>query len=175
MKLRLRSFLLSAIEIVAIYAIGSVTNAQIIQPANPNSGIDRSSSDTPAINSPDSKVPQCKNLIKVLNQTVKKTKRITNYGKNGDLQTISKLSAMFDKAARDLDAVKIDDEKLKVYQEQFSTMYKSGAEINKQIFNSLKKKKSNKVNDELRKSNSIFKPERDLIAGINQYCKEPEK
>jgi hypothetical protein len=121
------------------------------------------------------KVSQCANTIKVVNQTVIDTKTITNSGTKGDLQTIEKLVEIFDKAAKDLEAVKVDDEKLKVYKEQFLSMYKGATEINKQLVTSMKEKKLTKVNEGLRKSNNIFSPERDLVAGINQYCKEPEK
>jgi hypothetical protein len=121
------------------------------------------------------KVSQCASTIKVVNQTVIDTKTITNSGTKGDLQTIEKLVEIFDKAAKDLEAVKVDDEKLKVYKEQFLSMYKGATEINKQLVTSMKEKKLTKVNEGLRKSNSIFSPERDLVAGINQYCKEPEK
>jgi hypothetical protein len=121
------------------------------------------------------KVSQCASTIKVVNQTVIDTKTITNSGTKGDLQTIEKLVEIFDKAAKDLEAVNVDDEKLKVYKEQFLSMYKGATEINKQLVTSMKEKKLTKVNEGLRKSNNIFSPERDLVAGINQYCKEPEK
>lgn len=121
------------------------------------------------------KISQCANTIKVVNQAVVETKTITNSGTKGDLQTIEKLVGIFDKAAKDLEGVNVNDEKLKTYKEQFLSMYKGATEINKQLVTSIKEKKLTKVNEGLRKSANIFSPERDLVAGINQYCQEPEK
>jgi hypothetical protein len=122
-----------------------------------------------------SKVTQCANMIKVVNQTVIDTKTTTDSGTKGDMPTIEKLVEIFDKAAKDLEAVKIDDEKLKTYQSQFLTMYRGATEINKQLIAGIKEKKSTKVHEELRKSRNIFSPERDLATGLTQYCQAQEK
>ncbi len=124
-------------------------------------------------NSP--RVTQCADLIKVVNQTVLDTKTTTESGTKGDISTIEKLATLFDKAAKDLDAVKIGDDKLKTYQSQFLTMYRGATEINQQLIAGLKEKKSTKVHEELRKSRNIFSPERDLATGLTQYCQAPEK
>ncbi len=114
-------------------------------------------------------------MIKVVNQTVIDTKTITESGTNGSVATIEKSVGIFDKAAKDLAAVNISDEKLKTYQSQFLTMYKAATEINKQIVESIKEKKSTKVHEELRKYQNISSPERDLATGLTQYCQAPEK
>jgi hypothetical protein len=121
------------------------------------------------------KVSQCANMIKVVNQTVIDTKNITESGTNGSLATFEKSIGVFAKAAQDLEAVKIGDEKLKTYQTQFLTMYRGATEINKQIVEGIKAKKSTKVHEELRKYQNISSPERDLATGLTQYCQAPEK
>jgi hypothetical protein len=121
------------------------------------------------------KVSQCANMIKVVNQTVIDTKNITESGTNGSLSTFEKSIGVFSKAAQDLEAVKIGDEKLKTYQTQFLTMYRGATEINKQIVEGIKAKKSTKVHEELRKYQNISSPERDLATGLTQYCQAPEK
>jgi hypothetical protein len=121
------------------------------------------------------KVSQCANMIKVVNQTVIDTKATTESGTKGDVPTIEKLVGIFDKAAKDLDSVSLSDEKLKTYKSQLMTMYQGATEINKQLVASIKERKSTKVYEELRKSRNIFSPERDLATGLTQYCKEPEK
>jgi hypothetical protein len=121
------------------------------------------------------KVSQCTNIIKVVNQTVIDTKATTESGTKGDVPTIEKLVGIFDKAAKDLDSVSLTDERLKTYKGQFLTMYQGATEVNKQIVESIKERKSTKVHEGLRKSRNIFSPERDLATGLTQYCKEPEK
>jgi hypothetical protein len=121
------------------------------------------------------KVSQCTDMIKVVNQTVIETKATTESGTKGDVPTIEKLVGIFDKAAKDLESVSLNDEKLKTYKGQFLTMYQGATEINKQLVASIKERKSTKVHEGLRKSRNIFSPERDLATGLTQYCKEPEK
>jgi hypothetical protein len=123
----------------------------------------------------DNKVSQCAKTIEVVNRTVLDTKAISDSGTKGDVQTIDKLVEIFDKASKDLDGVNVKDEKLKVYKSQFLTMYQGATDITKQLIVSLKEKKSSKVNEGLRKYANIVSPERDLVAVLNQYCKEPEK
>jgi hypothetical protein len=148
MKLRVRQVEIVSVAIAVSFLMGSCTSA---------------------------KVSQCANIIKVVNQTVIDTKTTTESGTKGDVPTIEKLVGIFDKAAKDLDAVSVSDEKLKTYKSQFLTMYQGATEINKQIVASIKEKKSTKVHEGLRKSRNVFSPERDLATGLTQYCKEPEK
>jgi hypothetical protein len=121
-----------------------------------------------------SKLAQCANAIKVVNQTVTDTKTITAGGTKGDIPTIEQLVSTFDKAAKDMESVSVSDEKLKIYKGQFVTMYKGATEINKRLLTAIKQKKSTIVYEELRKSRTIFAPERDLVQGISQYCKNPD-
>lgn len=121
------------------------------------------------------KVSQCADMIKVINQTVVDTKETTKSGTTLDVQIVEKLVDVFAKAAKDMNSVNTDDEKLKTYKSQFLSMYQGGTEINKQLIVSLKERKSTKVHEELRKSNNIFSPERDLATGLTQYCQTPEK
>ncbi len=122
-----------------------------------------------------SKVSQCANIIKVVNQTVTDTKDITAAGTKGDVATIEKLAGIFEKAAKDLDSVSLNDERLKTYRGQFLAMYKGATDINKQLVASIKERKTTKVYEGLRKSRATFSPEQDLATGLTQYCKEPEK
>ncbi len=128
-----------------------------------------------AVSCSSSKVSQCANMIRVVNQTVTDTKDITAAGTKGDVGTIEKLVGIFDKAAKDLEAVSLNDENLKTYRGQFLSMYQGATAINKQLVASIKERKSTKVHEGLRKSRDTFSPERDLATGLTQYCKEPEK
>jgi hypothetical protein len=121
------------------------------------------------------KVSQCANLIKVVNQTVIDTKSITESGTNGSVATLEKSVGVFTKAAKDLESVKIGDEKLKTYQNQFLTMYRGITEVNKNIIEGIKAKKRTKVDEQLRKYQNVSSPERDLATGLTQYCQAPEK
>jgi hypothetical protein len=118
-----------------------------------------------------SKVSQCTNMIRVINQTVADTNAATSFGKNGDVETIKALVKIFGKAARDIDSLNVSDEKLKTYRNQFSSMYQGGSEISKQLISSIKKRNSTKTQENLRRSKNIFSPERDLTTGLNIYCR----
>jgi hypothetical protein len=122
-----------------------------------------------------SKVSQCASMIKVVNQTVIDTKNTTESGTNGSIATLEKTVEIFAKAAKDLESVKIGDEKLKTYQNQLLTMYRGVSEVNKQIIEGIKAKKSTKVNEGIRKYQNISSPESDLTTGLTQYCQAPEK
>jgi hypothetical protein len=118
-----------------------------------------------------SKISQCTSMIRVINQTVAETNSVTNLGTNGDIQTIEKLSRIFDKAAKDIDSIHLSDEKLKTYRSQFLNMYQGASANNKQLAINVKKRRSTKVSEGLRKSKDIFSPERDLTTGLNIYCR----
>ena len=130
---------------------------------------------TVSCNSTSPRMSQCTNVIKVVNQTVIDTKTITESGTNGDISRIEKLVGIFDKSAKDLEQVKVSDEKLKTYQSQFLTMYRGVTEINKQIVTSIKEKKSTQVYQGLSKYRNIVSPERDLATGLTQYCQPPKQ
>jgi hypothetical protein len=120
------------------------------------------------------KLSQCANVIKVVNQTVTDTKTITAGGTKGDIPTIEQLVTTFGKAAKDMESVNVDDEKLKVYKGQFVTMYRGATEINQRLLIAIKEKKSTILYEELRKSRKIFTPERTIVEGISEYCKNPD-
>jgi hypothetical protein len=121
------------------------------------------------------KLSQCENVITVVNQTVDNTGMATNFGANGDIETFNELGRVFDKATKDLESVNLSDEQLKTYKSQFLAMYRGASKINKQIFISIKKQDIIGVTEELRKSKTIFSPERDLSAGLIQYCSKISK
>jgi hypothetical protein len=127
------------------------------------------------ISSCNSKVNQCKNTIQVVNQTVIDTQKLTGQGTQGDPAIIEKTAQRHEQAAKDLEAVNVDDEKLKTYKNQFITMYKSSSQVAKQIAESLKAKKSTQVLRGLNQWQMLVSPEKDLVNGINQYCKAADK
>jgi hypothetical protein len=120
-----------------------------------------------------SKGSECTNMISIVNQTVANTKATTSFGTKGDIQTLQELVRIFARAAKDLKSVNVSDEKLKAYKGQYLSMYQGASEINKQLIISVKKRNSTKTSENLRKSKNIFRPERDLAAGLTQYCKQP--
>jgi hypothetical protein len=121
------------------------------------------------------KLSQCAKTIEVINRTVTDTKSITAGGTKGDIPTIEQLVVTFGKAAKDMESVSVDDEKLKTYKSQFVTMYRGATEINQRLLIAIKEKKSTILYEELRKSRKIFTPERKLVEDISQYCKNSDE
>jgi aminoglycoside phosphotransferase family enzyme len=124
-----------------------------------------------------SKVSQCVEMIKVVNQTVIDAENTTESVSNGSFATLEKKVALFDKAAKDIEAMNIGDEKLKTYQNQFLTMYRGMSEVSKQVIEGIKAKKLTKVQEALGKYENIASPERErtLATSLTQYCQAPEK
>jgi hypothetical protein len=121
-----------------------------------------------------SKQIQCKNVIKVVNDTVSQTESLTAKGTKGDTSSITQSAELWGKSAKEMTGINVEDEKLKTYKSQFTTMYQTSSEITKQIVASIQQKKSTQVYEGLRKFQSVISPEKDLVSSVNQYCKDPE-
>ncbi|WP_310484637.1 hypothetical protein [Chamaesiphon sp. VAR_48_metabat_403] len=117
-----------------------------------------------------SKVSQCTRMIRVINQAVADTNTVTKSGTNGNIEILDKLVRVFDKAAKNLNLVKLGNRKLKIYRKQFLSMYQEGSRINKQLISSIKKQNSAKISENSQDLQNVFSPERKLTNELNLYC-----
>jgi hypothetical protein len=118
----------------------------------------------------ESKVSQCQKIIKVHNQIVLDTQKLTNAGTKGDTATVLKSAEVFAKGAEAMGAIEPADDKLKELKNQFATMYQNSSQITKQILDSQTKKKSSDVAQGLAKLSQVGSPEKNLVDSINSYC-----
>jgi hypothetical protein len=118
----------------------------------------------------ESKISQCQRIIKVHNQVVLETQKLTNSGTKGDTNVVLKTAEVFVKGATEMGAIEISDEKLTVLKTQFATMYQNSGQVAKQILDSQAKKKNSEVASGLSKLSQVASPEKNLVETINGYC-----
>jgi hypothetical protein len=123
----------------------------------------------------ESKISQCQKIIKIHNQIVIETKKISDTGTKGDTSSASKSADTFAQGAKEMTELDVRDEKLLVIKNQLTTMYQNSSQITKQILASQIQKKSTEAAKGLENLRQVASPEKDLVDGINNYCREGKK
>jgi hypothetical protein len=123
----------------------------------------------------ETKVSQCQKIIKVHNQIVLETKKISDTGAKGDTSSASKSADTFAQGAKEMTELDVRDEKLLVIKNQLATMYQNSSQITKQILTSQTQKKSTDAAKGLENLRQVGSPEKDLVDGINIYCSQGTK
>ena len=118
----------------------------------------------------ESKDSQCKKIIQVANQAVNDAKTITNSGRTSDPNTMLKAADAMDKAAKDMEGIKVQDEKLKKYQTGFISMYRSTSTATREFVAAFQKKDKAGAQASLKNLQQATSPEKDLVNQINAYC-----
>ena len=118
----------------------------------------------------ESKVSQCNKIIKVANQAVTEAKSITNGGQASDSQAMLKAADAMEKASKDMEAIKVNDQKLQDYQTRFVTMYRDTSKATRDFVAAFKKKDRSAAEAALTNLQKATTPEKQLVEGINVYC-----
>ncbi|MBW4576687.1 MAG: hypothetical protein KME08_15535 [Aphanothece sp. CMT-3BRIN-NPC111] len=118
----------------------------------------------------ESKVSQCKKLINTANQTVKEANEVTNGGQTRNPDTMLKAADNMDKAAKEMEALKVSDERLKEYQAGYIKMYRDTSTATRDLVGAFKKKERQAVNVALKNLQQAIVPEPQLVSGVNKYC-----
>ncbi len=119
----------------------------------------------------ESKVSQCQKIKKIHNQLVLDTQEISKSVTKGDLKAVGKSADAFAQGAKDMKEVSTNDPKLKEIKDQFALMYQNSSQVTKQILDSQSKKKNSEVAKGRAKLSQVASPEKDLVDGINNYCR----
>lgn len=123
----------------------------------------------------ESKISQCQKIIKIHNQIVLETKKISDTGAKGDTSSASKSADTFAQGAKEMTELNVRDEQLAVIKSQLATMYQNSSQITKQILTSQAQKKSTDAAKGMENLRQVASPEKDLVDGINNYCSEGKK
>lgn|ERR687886_105082 len=118
----------------------------------------------------ESKVSQCNKIIKVANQAVTEAKSITNGGQASDSKAMLKAADAMEKASKDMEAIKVNDQKLQDYQTRFVTMYRDTSKATRDFVAAFKKKDRSAAEAALTNLQKATTPEKQLVEGINVYC-----
>jgi hypothetical protein len=120
----------------------------------------------------ESRVSQCSKIITIVNQAGNNTKLATNDGKKKDHSAILKAVEAREKAAKELEAVKLTDKKLQEFQAAFVKWYKDTGKTSRDLVNALKKDDQPNIEKLLKNLRSSLKQENELVSGINSYCQQ---
>lgn len=118
----------------------------------------------------ESKVTQCNKIITVANQAVNDAKTVTNGGQSSDPNAMLKAADAMDKAAKDMEAIKVQDDKLKNYQSGFIGMYRTTSKATREFVAAFQKKDRPAAETSLKNLQQATRPEKDLVSQINGYC-----
>jgi hypothetical protein len=123
----------------------------------------------------ESKISQCQKIIKIHNQIVLESKKVSDTGVPGDTSSASKSAEAFAQGAKEMKQLDVRDEKLLEIKTQLAAMYDSSSQVTKQILASQAQKKSTEAAKALANLSQVTSPEKDLVDGINSYCSEGRK
>lgn len=118
----------------------------------------------------ESKSSQCKNIINVANQAVADSKTFTNGGQKTDPNTMLKAADAMDKAAKDMETIKVQDRQLKEHQTGFIKMYRDTSQAMRTFVAAYQKKDRAATDTALKRLQQATSPEKNLVSQINTYC-----
>lgn len=117
----------------------------------------------------ESKVSQCNKIIKIANKAVTEAKSITNGGQTSDPKAMLKAADAMEKASKDMEDIKVSDEKLQDYQNRFVIMYRDTSKATRDFVSAYGKDRS-AAEAALVNLQKATVPEKQLVDEINIYC-----
>jgi hypothetical protein len=120
----------------------------------------------------ESKVSQCQKVIKIHNQIVMDTKKVSDAATKEDMSSVTKSGDVFAQGAKDMASLEVKDEKLLEIKNQFATMYQNASQVIKKIIESQTQKKASEVAKNRSNLAQVASPEKDLVDAVNSYCTE---
>ncbi len=118
----------------------------------------------------ESKVSQCNKIIQVANKAVNETKSVTNNGQSSDPKVYLQVANAMQKASQDMQAINVNDEKLKDYQAGFIKIYGGSSKATREYIAALDKKDRPAAEKALDNLLQATTPEQKLVTDINTYC-----
>ena len=118
----------------------------------------------------ESKVSQCNKIIEVANKAVSEAKAITKDGQLSDPKTTLKAADAMEKASKDMEAIKVTDEKLRDYQSRFARVYRDTSQATRDFVAAFEKKDRRSLAIAVEKLQKAATPEKQLVEDINLYC-----
>jgi len=117
-----------------------------------------------------SRVAQCDDILRIINQAVNEANQLTNGGQTDDPQAMLQAADAMEQASQDMEALELTDEKLNEYRAGFIKMYQDNAKATRAFVEAFEKKDRSAAEAALNQVQQINKPEPELVSGINGYC-----
>jgi len=115
---------------------------------------------------------QCREIIKIANETVTEAKSFTNGGKSTDPEQALLAADTMELAADKMADLEITDEQLKQYQKDFIVMYQDTARATRAFVKAYEKTDRMQLKQARQRLQKATAPESTLVTKINQYCVE---
>lgn len=121
------------------------------------------------------KVTQCNQIIQTANNAVTEATSVTNGGQTKDPKIVLKAADAMEKASKDLEAINVSDAKLKEYRDGFVKMYRDTSKATRDFVSAYERKDFGAAQAAQKNVQQATTPEKELVNGINSYCKGSEK
>lgn len=118
----------------------------------------------------DSKVAQCNNVIQTANRFVTQATQLTNGGQTDEPQAILQAADAMDRAAEEMQALKLTDPKIEEYRGGFVKMYREISKATRAYVQAYENKDRPGAEAALSGLQRATQPEQELVQGINDYC-----
>jgi hypothetical protein len=119
----------------------------------------------------ESKLSQCQKINRIHNKIVLDSLELSKVATKGDLGAVLKSADVFAQGAQDMKAIDVSDSQLKEIKDQLMVMYQNSSQVTKQIMDSQRLKKNSEVVKGLEQLRQVASPEKNLVDGINNYCR----
>lgn len=123
-----------------------------------------------AVSCAESKVSQCNKIIKVTNEAVTQAKTVTRGGQASDPKAMLQAAEAMEKASKEMEAIPVNDAKLKDYQTGFIKMYRDTSKATRDFVKAFEKKDRSSAETALTNLQPYNTSEKQLVADINTYC-----
>lgn len=116
------------------------------------------------------KISQCNQITKIANAAVTEAKQIANGGRASDLSAMLRAANTMDSAAIRMAKVTITDQTLKGYQSRFIRMYRQTSQATRNLVTAYNRRNRPAAESAIRALEAATAPEKQIVAGINNYC-----
>lgn len=118
----------------------------------------------------ENKVSQCNRLIDVANRAVTDVQTVTESASPQDVEAMSKIAETADRAATEMQAVKLSDEQLLSYQDRFVTMYADTSKATRDLIAAMGEQNGSAAQQAYSNLQTATNQEGALVTEINSYC-----
>jgi molybdenum-dependent DNA-binding transcriptional regulator ModE len=118
----------------------------------------------------ESKISQCNKIIEVANKAVNETKSITNGTQQINPKATLKAADAMEKASKEMESIRVSDQKLQDYQSRFIKMYREMSKATRDFVAAYEKKNRPAAEGAVAELKKATAPEKQLVDDINIYC-----
>ncbi|MDJ0713404.1 MAG: hypothetical protein QNJ54_04180 [Prochloraceae cyanobacterium] len=122
--------------------------------------------------SADTKFYECKQIVDITIDTSNQITDLSDNLKTKDTEKVLQVADAFEAAAKKMEAVPINDEKLLEYQADFAKFYRNHAQVTRNFIEAREDKNLSAAKLARQKLQKLGDTEKELVTAINNYCQE---